>query len=77
MKLSDNAISQIVRLLQVAFLTGTDISDNLRTLQLVNDEGFLEVDPEYLVQFENSLEKLNNEAIDAMSSRPTDTLGSN
>jgi len=62
MKLSDNSIAQIVRLLQVAFLTGTDISDNLRMLQLVDEEGVLEVDPEYLVHFENGLERLVKEA---------------
>jgi|688.fasta_scaffold2221658_2 hypothetical protein len=62
MKLSDNSIAQIVRLLQVAFLTGTDISDNLRMLQLVEDDGVLEVDPEYLVHFENSLQKMSDEA---------------
>lgn len=62
LKLSDDSISQIVRLLQMAFLTGTDITDNLRTLELVSDKNLLEVDPEYLSAFEESIKKLQDEA---------------
>ena len=62
MKLSDNSIAQIVRLLQMAFLTGTDVSDNLRMLELVNEGNLLNVDPEYLKTFEENLLKLQDEA---------------
>jgi len=33
MQLSDGSIAQLVRLLQLAILTGTDVSDNFRTIQ--------------------------------------------
>lgn len=62
MTLSDNSIAQIVRLLQMAILTGTDVSDNLRTLQLTIDGDKLEVDPSYLETFEKNLQKLQDEA---------------
>ena len=44
MTLSDDVIAQLVKLLQLAILTGTDISDNLRTLRLVSDGDKLELD---------------------------------
>ena len=61
MKLSDNTIAQIVRLLQVALFTGTDVSDNLRTLELVNEDGLLNVDEAYLKTFEENMQKLQDE----------------
>jgi|LakMenEpi03Aug12_release.lakeMendotaPanAssembly.Ray.scaffolds.fasta_scaffold1702974_2 hypothetical protein len=58
-KLTDNTISQIAKLLQVAILTGTDIVDNLRTIRLVTDDnGDLEPSPEFLEQFEENLDKM-------------------
>ena len=35
MKLDDKVIGHIAKVLQVAIITGTDIVDNLRTLELV------------------------------------------
>jgi hypothetical protein len=61
-KLSDNSIAQIVRLLQVALLTGTDVSDNLRMLELAAEDGLLNVNPEYLKNFEDNLVKLQKES---------------
>jgi len=62
MRLSDNSISQLVRVLQLALLTGTDITDNLRTMRFVDEDGILDPDPEYSANFENNLEKLREEA---------------
>tara|TARA_R100000008_G_C3585955_1_gene172282 strand:- start:401 stop:616 length:216 start_codon:yes stop_codon:yes gene_type:complete len=62
MRLSDNSISQLVRVLQLALLTGTDITDNLRTMRFVDEDGILDPDPEYSENFENNLEKLREEA---------------
>ena len=65
--LSDDTISQIARLLQIAILSGTDIVDNLRTLRLVvNDRGQLSPDPAYLSSFDESLNRMIA-AIAAMS----------
>jgi hypothetical protein len=57
-KLSDNTISQVARLLQVALLTGTDIVDNLRTLRLTPNGDLLEPDEEYIKNFESNLNKM-------------------
>lgn len=63
MKLSDNAIAQIVRLLQFGMLTGTDVSDNLRMLELsASPADQLDLDPDYLVTFEKNLAKLAADA---------------
>lgn len=64
---SDDTISQIARLLQIAILSGTDIVDNLRTLKLVVDErGQLSPDPDYLRSFDENLNRMIA-AIAAMS----------
>ena len=64
---SDDTISQIARLLQIAILSGTDIVDNLRTLRLVVDErGQLSPDPTYLSNFDENLSRMIA-AIAAMS----------
>lgn len=65
--LSDDTISQIARLLQIAILSGTDIVDNLRTLRLVIDSaGHLTPDPAYLSNFDENLNRMIA-AIAAMS----------
>ena len=62
MKLSDNSISQLVRVLQLALLTGTDITDNIRLMRFVDNEGVLDLDAEYFETFEANLKKLEEEA---------------
>ena len=64
-KLSDNAIGQISKLLQLAILTGTDIIDNLRTLKLVADGNRLDLDPEYVKYFEQNLSQMTEFLKDA------------
>jgi len=58
MRLSDNSIAQLVRVLQIAILTGTDITDNLRMVNFIEEEDLLDIDPEYLSTFEMNLEKM-------------------
>jgi len=48
MKLSDNSIAQLVRVLQLAIITGTDVSDNIRMMQFVEEDGYLILDEDYL-----------------------------
>ena len=60
--MQDQTIAQIAKCLQVAILTGTDIADNLRQLELeVKDDGKIGVTEEYLGIFNNNIEKLLNE----------------
>lgn len=61
MKLSDNSIAQLVRVLQLAIITGTDVTDNIRMMQFVEEDGYLILDEDYLETFEANLQKLQDE----------------
>tara|TARA_Y100000389_G_C17253966_1_gene409569 strand:- start:493 stop:717 length:225 start_codon:yes stop_codon:yes gene_type:complete len=56
--LTDNAISHIAKLVQVAILTGTDIVDNLRMAKFVNSNGTLDISPEYHETFNSNIDKM-------------------
>ena len=58
MKLNDEAIGQIAKILQVAILTGTDVVDNLRQVEFAEVEGKLCLTEDYREQFENNLSKM-------------------
>ncbi len=60
LKLHDSAISQIVRLIQLGILTGTDVSDQLRTLECVVADGKLAPNPDYMEVFEKNLQSLQD-----------------
>ena len=61
-KFSDEVVSQIAQVLQVALLTGTDIVDNLRTLRVTEDAGILYPDPEYMKAFQENIQNMLNNA---------------
>jgi hypothetical protein len=63
LKLSDETISQIARLLQVAILSGTDVVDNLRTMRLINDDGILLPDPAFVKGFEANIQKMLKDVV--------------
>lgn len=59
MNLDDTTIAQIVKLIQMALLTGTDIVDHLRMMQLqVNDNNKIILDLEYSKIFNEQIEKM-------------------
>jgi len=61
-KLSDRTIAQIVQLLQLGILTGTDITDHMRTLRVVpNQDGYVDPDPEFVVEFEANVARMRDE----------------
>jgi len=62
-RLSDEIISQIAKLVQLAMLTGTDVVDNLRTMRVEQDgeTDELVLTDEYREIAENQLEKLLQE----------------
>jgi len=65
-KLSDEIISQIAKLTQLAILTGTDVVDNLRTLRVEvseSDDDTLVLTPEYRLDAEEQISKLMNEVV--------------
>lgn len=61
MKLNDEAIGQIAKILQVAILTGTDIVDNLRTLELEVQGETLTLTSEYKTNFDKNLQDMLQE----------------
>ena len=62
-KLSDSTISQIVQLIQLGILTGTDVSDQMRVMRVVLDKENNAVvpDPEYLENFNQNLERMQKD----------------
>ena len=59
MNLDDTTIAQIVKLIQMALLTGTDIVDHLRMMQLeVNDKNNIVLNTEYAKVFNEQIEKM-------------------
>jgi len=58
----DTIISTIAKTLQLALLTGTDVVDNLRQIEVQeNAEGTLSITPNYNSQFEHWVAKLLEE----------------
>ena len=62
MKLNDEVIAHIAKQLQLAILTGTDIVDNLRMIQLVPENNELYLDPVYAKIAEENEKKMLEEA---------------
>ena len=61
-KLDDSVISTIAKTVQLAILTGTDVVDNLRQIEVTETtEGLLGVTPNYNTQFEHWVAKLLEE----------------
>ena len=62
LKFDDSVISTIAKTLQLALLTGTDIVDNLRQIEVSEtSDGLLGVTPNYSSQFEHWVAKLLEE----------------
>ena len=61
MKLNDEVIAHIAKLLQIAILTGTDIVDNLRMIKLQKEDDELYLDPEYSKNSDRNIEKMLSE----------------
>jgi hypothetical protein len=59
-KLDDSVIAQIVRILQIGILTGTDVSDHMRELILEPSAGgsSLVLTPEYVNKHQRDLDSM-------------------
>jgi len=73
-KFSDEVISQIAQLLQVAMLTGTDIVDNLRTLRMVVDDGTLVSDPDFSEAFQENIQRMLANAAEMQAGQNTEEV---
>lgn len=61
--LNDSTIAQIAKCLQVAILTGTDIADNLRQLELeLKEDNKVGVTDNYKQTFDSNIERLMQQA---------------
>ena len=61
-KFDDSVISTIAKTLQIALLTGTDIVDNLRQIEVQNNgDGTMGITPNYNSQFEHWIAKMLEE----------------
>lgn len=59
MRLNDNSIAHIAKIIQMAILTGTDIVDHLRMVRFTaNEEDVLSIEEEYEKVFSDSIEKM-------------------
>lgn len=63
-KLDDSSIAHIVKLIQLGFITGTDIVDHFRMIEFVSDDkGMLYLDKTYSQNQEANIEKMLSEAV--------------
>ena len=76
-KLSDDAIAQVVKLLQLGILSGTDIADNFRTLELVTEGDTLIPSPEYLETLEANIQKMQDQVESLAKNQPAGFKGFN
>ena len=61
MKFSDTTILTLVKLLQVALLTGTDIDDNFRTIVFEENDELLDITEESRDVLEKNIQKMLEE----------------
>ena len=60
MKLNDEVIAHIAKLLQIAIITGTDLTDNMRMIRLQESEGELYLESEYSKQSDDNIQTMIN-----------------
>jgi ATP-dependent Clp protease ATP-binding subunit ClpA len=76
----DTVISTIAKTLQLAILTGTDVVDNLRQIEVQeNDNGTLSITPNYNSKFEHwvakLLEELESQQDEVQTENPEEVKG--
>ena len=65
MTLSDTVIGHVAQLVQIAILTGTDVVDILRMIELVDNEGTLELDEDYAQRANDNVQRMLQEVANA------------
>ena len=66
MKLHDESIAHLARIIQMAIITGTDIIDHLRMIELVEKEGFLFLEENYKKSQDSNLQEMIQKASDSL-----------
>jgi hypothetical protein len=58
MRLSDNSIASIAKLIQMAILTGTDVTDNLRLMRFTLNGDVIDPDQDFLKGLDDSINRM-------------------
>lgn len=58
----DSTIAQIVQLIQLGMLTGTDVSDQIRTMRVVVDNNKILPSPDFVEEFNVNIDKMTKKA---------------
>jgi hypothetical protein len=61
-KLHDSVIAHVVKLIQLGFITGTDVVDHFRMIEMVAEEGELFLSKEYEAKQEDNITRMLEEA---------------
>lgn len=71
-RLDDSVLAKIVQLVQLAFLTGTDVSDHMRQLVIEpgKKKGYLYLTPEYEKQDGKNIDKMFDDLDELMEKNP-------
>ena len=64
MRLNDEVVGHIAKVLQMALITGTDIVDHLRMIVLAEKDGELFLDEEYSTVVDQNIEKMIHNALE-------------
>jgi riboflavin synthase len=72
--LNDSVIAHLVKLIQVGFLTGTDIVDHFRMIKMTIEDGELFLDADYEKNHEVNVQKMLDEA-EKLENKAEDTEG--
>ena len=67
MKLNDEVIGHVAKILQMALLTGTDIVDHLRMVVLEAQDGELFLNEDYVNNHNENIENMLNEAVQLLN----------
>ena len=62
MRLDDEVVAHIAKILQIAIISGTDVTDGLRMMRLFQEDGILFLDEEYDSNFDENVDRMLEEA---------------
>ena len=62
MRLDDEVVAHIAKILQIAILSGTDVTDGLSMMRLFQEDGILFLDEEYDSNFDENVDRMLEEA---------------
>ena len=64
MRLDDEVIAHIAKIVQVGFLSGTDVTDGLRMMRLFEEDGILFLEEEYNSNFDSNIDRMLEKAVE-------------